>query len=193
MSAALRKPMTADEFLAWEERQELRWEFDGFAPVAMNGGTYAHELICANVRYALEMRLRNGKCRVLGPTAKVEAAGRIRYPDAFVLCSPAQSKQTVFPDPVVVFEVLSPGTANTDHLVKLGEYASTPSIQRYVILEQDSIGAVIYTRKGADFVAGIAREGDTLEMPELGISVPMTEFYDGVEVQPLESPEESAR
>jgi hypothetical protein len=27
--------MTIEEFLAWEEEQELRWGFDGFAPVAM--------------------------------------------------------------------------------------------------------------------------------------------------------------
>jgi hypothetical protein len=39
MSIAQRRPMTVDEFLAWERRQELRYEFDGFAPVAMTGGT----------------------------------------------------------------------------------------------------------------------------------------------------------
>ena len=43
MSAALRKPMTLPEFLAWEERQELRYEFDVFAPAAMTGGTIAHD------------------------------------------------------------------------------------------------------------------------------------------------------
>ena len=35
MNIALRKPMTLTEFLAWEERQELRYEFDGFQPVAV--------------------------------------------------------------------------------------------------------------------------------------------------------------
>ncbi|MEJ0044833.1 MAG: hypothetical protein WDN04_00735 [Rhodospirillales bacterium] len=34
MSVALHTPMTLAEFLVWEERQELRYEFDGFAPVA---------------------------------------------------------------------------------------------------------------------------------------------------------------
>ncbi len=38
MSVAVRQPMSVAEFLAWEERQELRWEFDGFQPVAMTGG-----------------------------------------------------------------------------------------------------------------------------------------------------------
>ncbi len=192
MSAALRKPMTLAEFLARGERQDLRREFDGFAPVAMNGGTCSYEIIGANVRFALATPLRNGTCRVLEPTAKVEAAGKIIYPDAFELCSPAQPKQTVFPDPVVVFEVLSDSTASIDRIVKLGEYAATASIQRCVILKQDATGAVVYTRRGADFVAGVLKAGDTLEMPELGISIPMAEFYEGVEVQPLEPDEPAA-
>ena len=50
MSVAVRQPMSVAEFLAWEERQELRWEFDGFQPVAMTGGTAAHEVIGGNIR-----------------------------------------------------------------------------------------------------------------------------------------------
>lgn len=34
MNLALRKPMTLAEFLEREERQELRYEFDGGEPVA---------------------------------------------------------------------------------------------------------------------------------------------------------------
>ena len=33
------KPLTVDEFLAWERAQDLRYEFDGTQPVAMTGGT----------------------------------------------------------------------------------------------------------------------------------------------------------
>ena len=29
MNVALRQPMSVEQFLAWEERQELRYEFDG--------------------------------------------------------------------------------------------------------------------------------------------------------------------
>lgn len=41
MTVAVRQPMTLEQFLEWEEQQELRCEFDGFAPVAMTGGTRA--------------------------------------------------------------------------------------------------------------------------------------------------------
>jgi Uma2 family endonuclease len=102
--------MTQAAFLAWEERQELRWEFDGFEPVAMTCGTNAHEAIGGNLRALLHTALLGKRCSVRGPTMKIEAAGRIRYPDAFVFCSAAARDQTVIRDPVVVFEVLSAST-----------------------------------------------------------------------------------
>ncbi len=64
MNVALRHPcMTVAEFLDWENSQEDRWEFDGFAPVAMVGGTLAHNTICGNLLAALRPRLPAG-CRV---------------------------------------------------------------------------------------------------------------------------------
>ena len=184
MSMALQKPMSLAEFLLWEERQELRWEFDGFEPVAMTGGTAAHETIGGNVRAVLQGRLRGGACRVYGPTLKVEVAGRIRYPDAFVACTPVAPKANVVHDPVVVFEVLSESTARTDMVRKLGEYAETTSIQRYVILQQDFIGGLNLTRQGDRFVAEPLAEDSTLRMPELGIDVPVSDFYQGLEYEP---------
>jgi hypothetical protein len=39
MNVALRQPvMTRDGFFLWAEAREERYEFDGFAPVAMTGG-----------------------------------------------------------------------------------------------------------------------------------------------------------
>ncbi len=184
MSAALRKPMTLAEFLAWEERQELRWEFDGFEPVAMTGGTRAHEIIAGNVRFSVQSRLPGTPCRVFGPTMKIEVAGRIRYPDAFVVCTPGPPKSTVVRDPVVVFEVLTDSTSRTDRIEKLREYGATASVQRYVILEQDAIAAMVFVRKGSDLVAETLTAEDTLRMPEIGVEVPMAEFYAGIELSP---------
>jgi Uma2 family endonuclease len=182
MSTALRKPMTLEEFLAWEERQEPRYEFDGFQPVAMTGGTDRHEAIGGNLRSLLTQHLRGKPCRARGPTLKVEVAGRIRYPDAFVYCAPPQPGATVIRDPVVVFEVLSPGTSRTDRFEKLREYQATPSVQRYVILEQDSMGAAVFIRSANAWTAEALLAGDTLDMPEIGVSLALTDIYADVDV-----------
>ena len=161
MSSAVSQPMTLDQFLAWEERQALRYEFDGWRPVAMTGGTVVHEAIGGTLRALLRDRLRGKPCRVRGPTLKIEVIGRIRYPDAFVYCKPVAPGETVIREPVVVFEILSPGTSRTDRIEKLREYQATPSIQRYVILEQDSIAATVFTRQSAGWDALALTAGET--------------------------------
>ena len=183
MNIALRKPMSLDQFLAWEERQELRCEFDGFQPVAMVGGTAAHSTIQVSLLAALRARLRGKPFQPYGSKLKIQVAGRIRYPDAFVVCRPMAPRDTVASDPNVVFEILSDSTSNTDLVLKNQEYRATPSIQRYVILEQTDAAGIAFIRKGEDWISEILAGSDAvLRMPEIGIEIPLAELYQGVKV-----------
>jgi Uma2 family endonuclease len=189
MSTGHREPMSLADFLAWEERQELPYEFDGLQAIAMTGGGNAHEAVGGNLRTELQTRLRGGRCRVRGPTMKIEVLGRIRYPDAFVFCSNVAASETIIRDPVVVFEVVCPSTSRTDRIAKLREYQATPSIQSYVILEQDAIGATVFSRSGDVWTAKPLTEGDILSMPEIGIDLLLADLYADVPgPEPLEDP-----
>ena len=66
MNVALRRTMTLDDFLVWEANQPEKYEFDGFGPVAMNGGTMAHDTIRMNLGSQLVVRLRGKTCRAHG-------------------------------------------------------------------------------------------------------------------------------
>lgn len=190
MNVALRTPMTVEQFLAWEERQEQRYEFDGFQQVAMAGGTAEHSAVQRNLVIALGTRLVGQPCQVHGSELKIAVAGRIRYPDAFIVCTPVPRGATVVTDPVVVFEVLSPGTADEDLTVKNAEYRATPSIQRYVIVQQNHAGAIAFSRKGEDWVSDILTGLEAvLYLPEAGISIPLAELYLDVT---LDAPGDSA-
>ncbi len=180
MSIALHAPISLEHFLAWEEQQELRWEFDGFEPVAMTGGTSEHSAIQRNLSMAIGTRLRGKPCQLYTSDLKVFVAGAIRYPDAFVVCSPVQRGTLVVTNPVVVFEVLSPSTASTDMGIKNEEYRDTPSIKRYVMLAQDRQFATVFARDGDDWVGHIVSGTAVLDMPEIGIEVPLAELYEGV-------------
>ena len=182
MNVALRRPMTLEQFLAWEERQPLRHEFDGVQPVAMTGGTAAHAAIQRNLLFSLTGRLRGRPCQPFGSELKLLVAGRIRYPDAFVVCTPVPPRATVVTEPVVVFEVLSDSTASNDLVVKNAEYRATPSVQRYVVLQQASAAAVVFARKGEDWVTDLLAGDDAvLRLPEVGIEIPLAEIYADVE------------
>ncbi len=73
MNVALRVGMTITDFLHWEERQELRYEFDGERPVAMTGETQHHAI-------AAEVFTRNGndwagRIQGAGSTLAIPEAG----------------------------------------------------------------------------------------------------------------------
>ena len=181
MNLAVRKPMTLAEFLEWEERQPLRYEFDGVGPVAMTGGTAGHADVQRNLAIAVGGRLRGKPCRFYGSDLKFQVAeGHVRYPDGMVVCSPVERTATVVYDPVIVFEVLSPSTAGNDRIAKAREYQATPSVRRYVMLEQDAVGATVYARSGNAWTHEILVADSILALPEIGVSLPLAELYEGV-------------
>ena len=181
MNLAVRKPMTLAEFLEWEERQPMRYEFDGAGPVAMTGGTRAHARIQRNLAFALTGRLRGKPCEFLGSDLKIKTSeDHIRYPDGFVTCTPGDNASTMVSDPVVIFEVLSPSTAASDRIVKAREYQAMPSVQRYVMFEQDRPGATVYARSGDTWTLEILIADSMLALPEIGVSLPLAEIYEGI-------------
>lgn len=186
MNITLRqRRMAREEFFLWAEAQDSRYEFDGFQPVAMTGGTARHSRITQNIHFALRSRLADGPCRSLGPDAGIPTVGdAVRYPDALVTCKAFPDTERLVPGVVVVFEVLSPTSGRVDRIDKVRKYAAVPSIPRYVILEHASIGATVFKRtKGGDpWTAEALTAADMVELPEVGAQVPLREFYDGTDL-----------
>jgi Uma2 family endonuclease len=173
MSAAL-KPLTLEEFLAWERSQPARYEFDGVQPVAMTGSR-THSRVATRLVAALINRV-HPPCEAFGPDLKVLTTGRIRYPDASVVCVPSDENSDLV-EPTVVCEVLSPSTALTDRRVKALEYAAVARILVYVLLEQDQPEITIMRRSAGwepEVITGLAA---TLELPEINIGIPLNAIY----------------
>lgn len=185
MNVALRtQAMTQAEFLEWACAQEGRYEFDGFQPVAMTGGTYNHSRISENIRFALGKRLEGGPCQVLGEAGVATMHDAVRYPEALVTCSKVPGNALVIPGVVVVFEVVSPSSARMDHYVKVREYHAVASIRRYVILESTSMDLTVFTRQdhATEWAASTLTGDGILHLPEIGASVPVAEFYRQVDL-----------
>ena len=183
MNVALRKPMTREEFFLWAEAQEGHYEFEGFQPVAMTGGTNNHGFIVANIIAELKNRLKGKACRMLpAEGGGVATTGEnTRYPDASVTCSPVQGHDRLIPNPVVVFEVVSESNARTDRFLKMREYHEVPSIKRYVLVEQATPVIVSYTREGNEpWTATSLSIDDMLTMPEIEIEIPVSDIFEGI-------------
>ena len=107
--------MTVDEFLAWGEEREGRWELQDGEVLAMPPERYVHIETKFEVAAALKGAIRRAglPCHAVPDGATVRIAARTAFkPDALVYCGPRLPPATVeFPEPVIVVEVLSEGTA----------------------------------------------------------------------------------
>jgi Uma2 family endonuclease len=184
MSIARAKPWTLEEFLSWTGHQEERFEFDGLEPVAMTGGSARHSRITLNVHAALGPRLRGTPCSSFGPDLGVRTIGNaVRYPDVLVTCTKFPGTDRLAPGVVVVFDVVSPDSGRRDRIEKVREYAAVASIRRYIILESASAGLQMFHRQRADesWSATTLTGDDTLHLPDIGVEIPVAEFYEGID------------
>ncbi len=185
MNVALKQPrMSLDEFLEWESRQEGRWEFDGFEPRLMTGATALHNLIAGNLEFAIRRRLAP-PCRVYRESLRLRLMETSRYPDLMVACGGVPDGAEIT-DPILVVEVLSCSSVRTDRIFKNREYERAPSVRRCIILEQDVTAAEIYARDGDKWVRSTVINEGLLNIPEIGVEVPLAEVYADLDVPPLE-------
>ncbi len=174
--------MTMAEFLDWEQRQPTKHEFDGFHIVAMAGGTVRHADLQRNLAISVGGALRGTPCRFVGSDLQLRLDHTVRYPDCQVLCGPQDARSVSTSEPVVIFEVLSPSTTGIDRVAKVREYQAAASVQRYVMLEQDQVAATVLARTAEGWLCQVLAAGETLAMPEIGISVPLDDLYLGVDL-----------
>lgn len=85
--------------------------------------------------------------------------------------------------------MLSPSTSRTDRIEKSREYQASASVQRYVILEADGIAATDIFRHGEDWIVRSLIAGDTLELPEIDVAIPLSDACADVRLAPRETGE----
>lgn len=177
--------LTREQFFDWAEAQDPGYEFDGTTPVLMPSSPIKHCIIRQNLIHAIHDRLRGSLCQVFGLGVGLATVGdTVRYPDAMVTCTEAEGSARLVPGVLAVFEVINPGFEQVDRIEKRREYRAVKTIRHYVILECASIGLTVLTRGngGDDWTATALGAGDVLQLPEIGIKVPVAEIYAEVDL-----------
>jgi Uma2 family endonuclease len=181
MSTVAKPLMTVDEFLAWAEGRDGRWELQDGELVAMAPQRLAHLETKAEALTALRSAIRRAKapCHAVPDGATVRIAARTAFePDALVYCGPRLPPDAIeIPEPVIVVEVLSEGTAARDHGPKLAGYFSLPSVAHYLILDADNRMAIHHKRGLGDVIeTRILREGQ-LRLDPPGLEIPVEDMF----------------
>ena len=145
MSQPVTAPMSEQDFWAWVERQQDRYEFVDGIPVPRHNADRRHDQITVNLIGEIGMRLRGHPCRgFTADTAVRTAPTRLRRPDAGVECGEWRDGDYVANEPRAVVEVLSPTVREFDLLGKLDEYRSVASLREIVVVEPNAPLAMLW-------------------------------------------------
>ena len=179
-------PMTVDEFYEFtdERPDEEKWELIDGEPILNAAPSRLHQGIVRNVLFALTLRERelSAAWEVLpGLGVRVSETNR---PEPDVIILPRASASTDLAsrdrsDVLVAFEVLSPSTKDRDLRWKRTAYTSLASLTHYVVIAQDAIEVVVFARDNGFAEKRLRSLSDSVEVPGLGISLPLAEIYRG--------------
>jgi Uma2 family endonuclease len=186
-----KRKMTADEFLAWTEDllpEAGKFElWDGEVVVRHGPGFEEERSEHWDAKGAMYRALHDAIKRAGLPCFAVVDGAMVRLspngmarPDVLVYCGPRVPRGARgVPNPVILVEVLSPGTKKRDHGVKLDGYLTLPSLWHYLIIDPDR-ARLIHHKRGASRASETEIvSGPRLRLDPPGLDVELTEVLAG--------------
>lgn len=140
--------IAAQDYLAGEQNSEIKHEYVSGTVHAMAGASVNHNQITGNLSRQLGNQLEGQDCRPFSSDLLVKTgAESYRYPDVVVVCDDDFiENEYATATPVLIIEVLSQSTRQKDKEEKRHEYLSIPTLQEYVLIEQDFVDVEVFRR-----------------------------------------------
>ncbi len=179
-SPAIDRHYSRAEFRRWYAAQPKgRYERIDGRIVAMAPERGAHLRIKGAIYRALERAVTDAglSCQALPDGATIETGDSDYEPDAVVNCGEPMADDAISaPNPVIVVEVLSPGTMSTDTGGKLAGYFRVPSIMHYLIIHPTRRTIIHHHRTGDGLQTRIVANGP-IAMAQPGIVITAEDIY----------------
>ncbi|AWB66746.1 hypothetical protein C2869_10055 [Saccharobesus litoralis] len=174
--------MSVKQYLASELERDTKHEFIDGCIYAMAGASINHERISGNIFGELRNHLKGSPCEPLASDMKVKVIDNFYYPDVLVDCNFDSTTPYYTETPVIIVEVLSRSTRRLDETKKLVEYLNIPTLQEYVLIEQDVADVTVY-RKSDDWRCVHYFLGDLITFESINLTLAVEEIYYRVENQ----------
>ena len=150
-SVQLKTRMGFDQYLSWEEAQPSRHELIDGNVFAMTGGSTAHGAVGLTLLALLRDHLKGSPCRVFWPDVKLRIGEESFYPDVKVSCAPGDLINAQYIErPVLIIEVLSPGTEDYDRGRKFDAYRQIVDLKEYLLVDPDLLTIELRRKIGPD-------------------------------------------
>lgn len=167
------------EYLQGEQISTIKHEYIDGEVYAMAGASRNHSLIVGNALRLISNHLQDTPCQTFVADMKVKAANSFFYPDVMVVCNDDEGDDYYTDKPKIIIEVLSKNTRRTDQTIKLAAYKTLPSLQEYVLIEQDHVDIEVF-RRSANWFSERYFMGDEVFFESLDLTVSVIDIYQRV-------------
>lgn len=171
-----RRLMSEQDYLEGERLSAIRHEYIDGDVYAMAGASANHNRITANLARNFGNHLENTPCEPFSSDMKVKASNDFFYPDVIVVCHHKNSEACYTESPVIIVEVISKSTRRTDQTLKRQAYQELPSLQEYVLIEQDFVDVEI-CRRAHHWQSEHYYLGDEVYFAAIDLRLPVEAIY----------------
>ena len=172
--------ISVDDYLTSELRSDIKHELiDGYV-YAMAGASANHERISVNVLSEFRNHLKGSPCEPFGSDMKLRINSNFFYPDVMVDCHFDNSEPYFTQTPIIIVEVLSRTTRKKDTTFKLLSYINIPSLQEYVMIEQDFVDVQVFRRSEGWLVKHYFL-GDEVTLESIDLTLSVEDIYHRVQ------------
>ena len=182
------RQLTIEEYLAFDETSEIQHEFIDGELIPMPGGTTRHNAIAARTIGALLNAVDTRDCTVFASQMRIQIDDmKYVYPDVSVVRGEpacADDNEVILLNPTVVVEVTSPSSIERDRVTKAELYGAVPSIQGYLILDQERVFAQWLTRSDSGWhFQQFTNLDDDIELTPIDCTLMLAQVYRNVNLQ----------
>ncbi len=188
MSALPKRYFTQEEYAMLEEKADYKSQYVGGEIFAMAGAQPWHFKISSNLAGMLYLRFQGRECDVFFADARVRVrAGELwTYPDLVALCGTPRFDTSANPhsllNPQVIFEILSPSTADFDRGDKFIRYQRIEPFSDYVLVDSERMRIEHHVRQesGGWLRHEYHEATDMVRLICVGAELPLAEIYERV-------------
>src|SRR5438309_2759316 len=102
--------------------------------------------------------------------------------DLAVTCTPPERGQQLLQDPLLIVEILSPGTAMYDRQTKVADYRRIPSVEEILLIDSASIFVEVLRREGDRWITEIIRGPQARwSLASIGLTAATSDRFEGVD------------
>ncbi len=170
------------DYLDGEKISEIKHEYIDGDVYAMAGASKNHQRLIFNVCGELYRHLKNTPCEAFSSDIKLRAdkGGKYFYPDVMVVCSNDEKDDYYTESPRIIVEVLSNSTRKYDRTLKRQIYQRIPSLEEYVLIEQDRVEIEV-CRKSEGWQSRFYYIDDNITFTSIDLTLPVLDIYSRVE------------